>query len=103
MPGIMLIVDRSWVQTLDSTFQRFGLADTKVDRFTTRPELGRLYDDTLLWTVEDYSYNFLDRSPEAKRTGQGVYARQLVAQAYKESIQGAYVRADFVVVVGRKP
>ena len=92
----------SWVQHLDSTFERFGLVNVKLERFTTRPELGRLYDDTLFWTVEDYSYNFLDRAPEAKATGKGVHARQLVAQAYEESIRGAYIRADFVVVVGRK-
>ena len=105
MASITLIVGRSWVQHLDSTFERFGLVDTKVERFTTRPELGRLYDDTLLWNVENYSYNFLDRSSEAKNTvntGQGAHARQLVAEAYKESVQGAHVRADFVVVVGRK-
>ena len=96
------MVNRSWIQNLDSTFERFGLVGTKVERFTTRPELGRLYDDTLLWIVEDYSYNFLDRSPQAKNTGKGVFARQLVAEGYEESIQGAHVRANFVIVVGRK-
>lgn len=90
------------MKRLDSTFQHFGLVDTKVERFTTRPEFGRLHDDTLFWTVEDYSYNFLDTNPETKDTGQSAHARSLVAEAYKESVSGTYVRSDFVVAVGRK-
>jgi len=73
----------SWVKHLDSTFEHFGLVDTKVERFTTRPEFGRMHDDTLFWTVEDYSYNFLDKVPQTKEKDESTYARELVAEAYR--------------------
>ncbi len=83
-------------------FEHFDLVDVKFERFTTRPEFGRMHDDTLFWTVEDYTYNFLDKAPETKGTGESTHARGLVAEAYKESVNGAYVRSDFVVVLGCK-
>lgn len=61
-----------------------------------------MHDDTLFWTVEDYSYNFLDKVPQTKGKDESTYARELAAEAYRESVNGAYVRSDFVVVLGRK-
>ena len=97
-----LMFPYSWVKELPTTFERLGLVNARSDRFTTRPEFGRLHDDTLFWTVEDFSHNTLDRRPETRYTGKGQRARDLVAKAYEDSVKGAFVRSDFVVVIGQK-
>ena len=83
--------------------QQLGLVATRLDRFTTRPEFGRLHDDIMFWTCEDFSINTLDRRAGTEGRERGAKLRRLVSKAYEDSVSGASIISTFVVAVGRKP